>query len=126
MLVYKVDNPIQSSLLSFLMLPNTRLSLNPTLRTWSYNIRTRLPSSRLLNTSTLTLILYPFLTEGQYCLLVKKNSWALGLKSTLVRQGKPSHLLVSKPTVVCQMFITFSPISLVLQTYLWFVYAKKQ
>jgi len=36
-LVYKVDNPVQSSLLSSLILPNTRLPLNPTLRVLSYN-----------------------------------------------------------------------------------------
>ena len=36
-LVYKVDNPVKSSLLSSLVLPNTRLSLNPTLRALSYN-----------------------------------------------------------------------------------------
>ena len=36
-LVYKVDNPVKSPLLSSLVLPNTRLPLNPTLRIWSYN-----------------------------------------------------------------------------------------
>ena len=35
-LVYKVDNPVKSSLLSS-VLPNTRLPLNPTLRALSYN-----------------------------------------------------------------------------------------
>ena len=39
-LVYKVDNPVKSFLLSSLMLSNTRLSYNPTLRVLSYNIRT--------------------------------------------------------------------------------------
>ena len=36
-LVYKVDNPVQSSLLSSLVLPHTRLSFNPTLRALSHN-----------------------------------------------------------------------------------------
>ena len=40
LLVYKVDNPVQSSLLSSLVLLNTRLPLNSTLRALSYNIRT--------------------------------------------------------------------------------------
>ena len=39
-LVYKIDNPVKNSLLSSLMLPNTRLPYNPTLRVLSYNIRT--------------------------------------------------------------------------------------
>ena len=38
--VYKVDYFVKSFLLSSLVLPNTRLSLNPTLRVLSYNIRT--------------------------------------------------------------------------------------
>ena len=37
-LVYKVDNPVKSSLSSSLVSPNTRLPLNPTLRALSYNI----------------------------------------------------------------------------------------
>ena len=36
-LVYKVDNSVQSSLSSSLVLLNTRLPLNPTLRVLSYN-----------------------------------------------------------------------------------------
>jgi len=36
-LVYKVDNPVQSSLSSSLVLPNTRIPLNLTLRALSYN-----------------------------------------------------------------------------------------
>ena len=36
-LVYKIDNSVQSSLLSSLVLPNTRLPHNPTLRVLSYN-----------------------------------------------------------------------------------------
>ena len=38
--VYKVDYFVKSSLLSSLVLSNTRLSLNPTLRVLSYNIQT--------------------------------------------------------------------------------------
>ena len=37
LLVYKVDNPVKSSLLSSLVLPSTRLPHNPTLRVLSYN-----------------------------------------------------------------------------------------
>jgi len=37
-LVYKVDNPVKSSLSSSLVLPNIRLPPNPTLRVLSYNI----------------------------------------------------------------------------------------
>ena len=36
-LVYKVYNPVQSSLSSSLVLPNTRLFFNLTLRALSYN-----------------------------------------------------------------------------------------
>ena len=52
--VYKIDYFVKRSLSSFLVLPNTRLPLNLTLRVLSY------------------------------------NSWALGLRDILARQGKLS------------------------------------
>ena len=49
----KVDYSVQSSPSSSLVLPNTRLPHNPTLRVLSYNIRTQFLFWGLLNTSLL-------------------------------------------------------------------------
>ena len=101
----------------------TLRTLNHNIRTWSTFLETI--QHRIL--SSLTLLSSS--TKGQHCSLVKKNSWALGLRGILVRQKKPSHLLASKPTVAHQTYylmwtclVNTSCISLVLQISLWSVY----
>ena len=50
---------------------------------------------RTLPTFTHSLII---LNREQHCSLVKKNSWALGLRGVLARLGKSSRFVVPKPT----------------------------
>ena len=102
----KVDYSVQKFSIEFsCVTPNTRLPHNPTLRVLSYNIRTRFQFLGLLNIKPSLLSLSNLSsTKGQHHPLVQKNSQALGLRGTLVRQRKPSCLLASKPTVAHQTY----------------------
>ena len=70
----------------------------------NYNITTRYPFLRLSNTEPSYTYSLSFLTERQYRLLVKKNCWTLGIRGILVRQEKPSCLIVPKPTDTLQTY----------------------
>ena len=75
--VYKVDQFVERSLSSSLVLPNTRLLSNPTLRVLSYNIRTRSP---IQNRSTLS----PF----SYSLIILDQEITLSLSQEAITRSQ--------------------------------------
>ena len=124
----------KSSLLSSLVLPNIRLPFNPTLRVLSYNIRTQFLSLNCLTLALHQTYSLPILNQrSAQTFSQEDHCWTLDIRGIPTNRGNTSHLFAPKLTGVFQTYhllwmyyIHLSPISLVLQAHLWFVYTEEQ